>query len=244
MATVLISRELIRNVERAIWRLEQKEVEPMEVEAKEALANAARCISFETVKRKIWGEHAHLYPPAIPKEWCPVSRHTNHPDRVDLQLAFTVKDPRPDCYDNTAEKVVHVTVPVADLQGANGQTAIYVPPGYSDTYPHPTARMGHALPLMPEDKYLAVTDILNAAKEAGAKYKQMAQQVSHLLASSPSLNKAVFAYPEIKALIPDPWARKLDEKVERKARVREEKPAMPEIDREALITSVAIANLL
>lgn len=227
MATVMISNDLLRDVRWAINGMREKESKPVHDDLNKAITSIVNGYTVEDAKRKLWGDYMHLIPPVMPEDWC------EKVNSVSFELTFIV-----DPVANTTYRVSR-EVYVSAFAGSS-ESRIPAPPNVG-RYAKLKDMSKHCTP----EQHARVCALHQELVALRAKYSGLEDQIVGILRAHPSLNKALFAYPELKTIVPKEYLDRVDQPVERTPRTKKEVPAapVPVLDREALLNSIAIHNL-
>lgn len=226
MATVMISNQLLRDVYYVISDLEHKEKKRPADEINKLVTTIAFGYTIDDAKRKLWGEHLHLAPPAIPENWCDTTGSVNY----DMEFKF----------DAVGERRYRTSRDV-DVRAMPGSTQdrLLCPPNSRRHIKLDDMRQ-HCTP----EQFAQMEELYNEVSEISEKYKTLSNQVEGVLKAHPSLNKALFAYPELKRIVPKEYLDRVEEPTARAKREAKERPEAPQLDRDALLNSIAISNLI
>jgi hypothetical protein len=231
MATVPLSKELLHRVDQNIISVCSAPHVRIAHELSDAVKLAVEALPLSVVKAWLWGQHLHLAPPAIPLSWCKTAK------AISVHLEFTMTDDPLIPY-----RAASVHRPLLQDE------VLHIPP-YHDAAlsmyrDAADIRLGNPVGLIPQELYDRVVELRLEHVASTRKTQELREQVSGVLKSHPSLNKALFAYPEIRPLIPQDFLDRVAQKVDRTRAKAEPTPVdAPELDRETLATTLALHTL-
>lgn len=214
MSLVRISKNLLTDVEKQINRTSNTVREKTIDPLAPKVTQEVKDKLLAYAINEVWGPHGDLKD-RMPKEWLHEKARAHfHINKDNVQVGLEIQVADPSfCLPCTSSY-------------NNGQKTFNV--DVSEAPPEYTA------PLMAWDE---------ARKAHDEKFKRVKAQVRAFLNASASLNDALKRYPDLALYIPEQYIERVNEKVERQARERTEKPDAPNIDRDFLTSTGVVGKL-
>jgi hypothetical protein len=218
MATVYITKELTKNIERRIYKMRDREVE---IEVPDHEKNITADAS-ELLMQMAWGDYKHVFP-QLPKEWL---KHNKTQD-VNVAAAEDENGNAEKYHFNIVGLQNYYEPPTADRWSAPRPTCTKA---WLETKLHLTG----AQDMMDQ---LAQKEIRNTIF---AKWNKVNTDIQAFLDKCKSLNEALRLWPALKMYVPEEYIERVETKVERRKR---ETDIIETVDLEEL-TATAIAAKL
>lgn len=218
MATVYITQNLTRDIQRVINRMRDGELEQTVPDAGKSIS----CNAVELLNRLAWGDHYHLMS-QLPKDWL------RQPGSADINVITGVDE---DC------RPTKETVSFSNLNG-------YFERPTADRWGAPRPECTKAwieqhIQFTGAPEALAKLDEINTRNEISTKWEKTFGDISTFLSKCKSLNEGLKVWPGLALYIPPAYMERINTKVERKARAEQ---LTASVDLEEL-TAAAIAAKL
>lgn len=220
MALVRISHSLIDDVIMNIRRIRDRQYNVEITPQKPGTAPVDKNELYDMAVAKLWGNNAHLKPPAIPAAWCVTTQ------RLDIAIM-----------------AYHDGQRIRAFPEINVTREAVLPPGTRSGYGY--VDVAFNLADFPPEFGERITAFLEAETAFKLKYAKLEDQIVSFLRGSKSLNEALKKYPNIGLYVSQHYKDRVEAKVERASKEHEEKleASINGLDH-ALIASVGVIGAL